>query len=343
MKKVIFITLLSVLFLALSACTLGLDEDNSITLFTQRHYDTDQDLFDLFFEQTGIRVNVLSAGADELMNRLETEGEDTAADVLLMADVGRLHLAQERGLLQTVSSEALESNIPANFRQPEGYWFGLTLRARIFVYHPDRVQASELSTYQALTQPQWQGRVVTRTSTNIYSQSFTASMIAVYGEEATRSFVEGLVANFAHQPRGNDRDQAKQVMNGEADVAIMNTYYMGRMLTSADPFEREVAETLRLFFPNQETSGTHVNLSAAGVTRHARNVEGAIQFLEFLSGTEAQGLFASANFEYPVHQDVEMDPIVASWGTFKPQDINLALLGVHARQAVIIMDEEGWE
>ena len=343
MKKIPFIALLSVLFLILSACTLGVNEENSITLFTQRHYDTDQALYDIFYEQTGIRVNVVSAGADELMNRLETEGEDTVADVLLMADVGRLHMAQERGLLQTVQSEALEAHIPANFRQPDGYWFGLTLRARILVYHPERVSEAELSTYQALTEPQWQGRVVTRTSTNLYSQSFTAAMIAVYGEAQTRTFVQGLVANLAHAPRGNDRDQAKQVMNGEADVAIMNTYYMGRMLNSADPFERDVAQTLRLFFPNQETTGTHVNLSAAGVTRHARNVEGAVKFLEFLSGTQAQGLFASANFEYPVHPDVELDPLVASWGTFRPQDINLALLGVHARHAVIIMDEEGWE
>lgn len=343
MKILTSLGLLSVFIFVLSACTLGLDQDNSITLFTQRHYDTDQELFDLFTEQTGIAVNVVSAGGDELMNRLETEGEDTAADVLLMADVGRLHLATERGLLQPVSSPTLSENIPANFREPQGYWFGLTKRARIIVYHPDRVSMSELSTYQALTEPQWEGRVVTRTSTNLYSQSFTASMIAVYGEEEARTFVRGLVANLAHAPRGNDRDQAKQVMNGEADVAIMNTYYMGRMLNSADPFEREVAETLALFFPNQETTGTHVNLSAAGVTRHANNVEGAIQFIEFLSGTEAQGLFASANFEYPVNEAVEIDPLVASWGSFKPQEINLALLGVHARQAVIIMDEEGWE
>ncbi len=343
MKVLASVALLSVSILVLSACTLGVDHDNSITLFTQRHYDTDQVLFDRFTEQTGIAVNVVSAGGDELMNRLETEGADTAADVLLMADVGRLHLATERGLLQTVNSPTLNANIPANFREPEGYWFGLTLRARILVYHPDRVSPSELSTYQALTEPAWQGRVVTRTSTNLYSQSFTASLIAVYGEEEARTFVRGLVTNLAHPPRGNDRDQAKQVMNGEADVAIMNTYYMGRMLNSADPFEREVAQTLALFFPNQETTGTHVNLSAAGVTRHANNVEGAIQFLEFLSGLEAQGLFASANYEYPVNEAVEIDPLVASWGAFKPQEINLALLGVHARQAVIIMDEEGWE
>jgi iron(III) transport system substrate-binding protein len=211
------------------------------------------------------------------------------------------------------------------------------------VYHPDRVDPSELSTYQALNDPEWQGRVVTRTSTNIYSQSLTASMIAVYGESATREWIRGLVQNLAHTPRGNDRDQAKQVMSGEADVAIMNTYYMGLMLNSSDPFEREVGETLRVFFPNQDTTGTHVNLSAAGVTKYAKNIEGARLFLEFLSGEEAQGIFASANFEYPVNPRVEMNELLKSWGPFKAQDINLTLLGVHAQRAVILMDEEGWE
>jgi len=330
------------LFLVLTGCTTGSSE-NEITLYTQRHYDVDQQLYDRFFEETGIKVNVVSANADELMNRLASEGEDTLADVLLLVDAGRLHIATEEDLLQIVSSSTLENNVPENLRHPEGFWFGLTQRARVLVYHPDRVDPSELSTYQALNDPEWQGRVVTRTSTNIYSQSLTASMIAVYGESATREWIRGLVQNMAHTPRGNDRDQAKQVMSEEADVAIMNTYYMGLMLNSSDPFEREVGETLRVFFPNQDTTGTHVNLSAAGVTKYAKNIEGARLFLEFLSGEEAQGIFASANFEYPVNPRVEMNELLKSWGPFKAQDINLTLLGVHAQRAVILMDEEGWE
>ena len=341
MKKLVFISV--VLTMVLAGCTLSPSSTEQLTLFTERHYDVDQQLYDRFFEETGIKVNVVSANADELMNRLATEGEDTAADVLMMADVGRLHVASERNLLQPVTSETLNVNIPENFRHPEGLWFGLTMRARILVYHPDRVDVSELSTYEALTEPQWQGRVVTRTSTNVYSQSLVASMIAINGVEATRTWIQGLVRNFAHSPRGNDRDQAKQVMNGEADVAIMNTYYMGRMLNSSDAFERDVAETLRVFFPNQTTTGTHINLSAAGVTKHAKNQANAIRFLEFLSGESAQGIFASANFEYPVNPRVEMDDLLKSWGAFNAQDINLALLGVHAAQAAILMDEEGWE
>ena len=341
MKKLLFVSM--VLTIVLAGCTLAPSSTEQLTLFTERHYDVDQQLYDRFFEETGIKVNVVSAHADELMNRLATEGEDTAADVLMMADVGRLHVAAERDLLQAVISETLNANIPENFRQPEGLWFGLTMRARILVYHPDRVAVSELSTYEALTEPQWHGRVVTRTSTNVYSQSLVASMIAINGVEATRTWIQGLVRNFAHSPRGNDRDQAKQVMNGEADVAIMNTYYMGRMLNSSDLYEREVAETLRVFFPNQTTTGTHINLSAAGVTKHAKNQANAIRFLEFLSGESAQGIFASANFEYPVNPRVEMDELLKSWGAFNAQDINLALLGVHAAQAAILMDEEGWE
>lgn len=341
MKKWIFLGLM--MMAGLSGCTLSDGSEESITLFTERHYDVDQQLYDQFYEETGIKVNIVSANADELMNRLAIEGEDSAADVLLLVDAGKLHLASENQLLQAVESDVLNINVPSQLRSPENLWFGLTIRARVIVYHPDRVSPSELSTYQALTEPQWEGRVVTRTSTNIYSQNLTASLIAVYGEAATRQWVRGLVNNLAHSPRGNDRDQAKQVMSGEADVAIMNTYYMGRMLTSADPFEQEVAQTLRVFFPNQETTGTHINLSAAGVTKYAKNVDGAIKFIEFLSSEKAQGIFAAANFEYPVNPRVEMADLLKSWGAFKAQDINLALLGVHAQRAVIIMDEEGWE
>jgi iron(III) transport system substrate-binding protein len=179
MKKWIVLGLMMIA--GLSGCTLSEGSEESITLFTQRHYDVDQQLYDQFYEETGIKVNIVSANADELMNRLATEGEDTAADVLLLVDAGKLHLASENQLLQAVESNVLNSNVPSQLRSPQNLWFGLTIRARVLVYHPDRVSPSELSTYQALTEPEWEGRVVTRTSTNIYSQSLTASLIAVYG------------------------------------------------------------------------------------------------------------------------------------------------------------------
>ena len=344
MNKLLLSLSVGMIVLMLSACTFGVNPDGeSITVFSERHYDTDQMLFDLFEQQTGIRVNVIDGGADELINRLENEGEDTSADVLIIADAGRLHRAKTKDLLQPVESDTLFENIPSNYRDADNYWFGLTKRARVLVYHPDRVDPSELSTYEALTEPKWEGRVVTRTSSNIYNQSLMASFIEIMGEEDARAWAEGITANFARTPAGNDRDQSKFVVEGGADVAIMNTYYIGRMMNSSDPFEQEVAETVGVFFPNQDTTGTHVNVSAAGVTKHSDNVEAAVQFIEFLSGEEAQESFANANYEYPVNENVEMHDLLKSWGEFKAQDINLSVLGENSYQATIIMDEVGWE
>lgn len=327
----------------LSACTLGTDSgDNVVTVYSERHYDTDQQLFDQFTAETGIAVNVVKAQADELINRLETEGEDSEADLLIIADAGRLELAKDKNLLQAVQSDVLDQNIPENYRDASDYWYGLTMRARI-VYHPDRVSAEELSTYEALATSQWEGRLAIRSSTNIYNQSLIASMIAINGEEATENFIAGLVNSFAREPEGNDRDQAKAVMAGTADVAIMNTYYMGKMANSTDELEVEVANTLEVFFPNQETTGTHVNVSAAGVTAHAPNKDNAIALLEFLSSEDAQGTFASANYEYPVHPNVEPSDLLQSWGDFVAQDIVLSVLGEHSERAAIIMDEQGWK
>jgi len=342
-KTALFLSVTTILFL-LYGCMLGVATDGeSITVFSERHYDTDQTLFDQFEQETGITVNIIDGNADPLINRLENEGEDTMADVLLIADAGRLHRAKDKGLLQPIESDILFENIPSNYRDADNYWFGLTKRARVLVYHPDRVDESELSTYEALTEPKWEGRIVTRTSTNIYNQSLMASFIEIMGEDEARTFAEGLVANFARTPAGNDRDQSKYVVQGGADVAIMNTYYIGRMMNSSDPFEQEVAETVRVFFPNQETTGTHVNVSAAGVTRDSKNQEGAIRFIEFLSSEAAQSAFANANFEYPVNENVAVHELLESWGAFKPQDINLSKLGIHSYRASTLMDEVGWE
>ncbi len=344
MKKLWLFLSVSTFLFVLSACTLGVSSDaESITVFSERHYDTDQVLYDQFEEETGIKVNVIDGDADPLINRLENEGEDTNADVLIIADAGRLHRAKERGVLQPVSSDVLNENIPSNYRDADNYWFGLTMRARVLVYDPNRVDESELSTYEALTEPRFNGEIVTRTSSNIYNQSLMASFIEIMGEELARDFASGLVNNFARRPSGNDRDQAKYVVEGGASVAIMNTYYIGRMMYSSDSFEREVADTVEVFFPNQDTTGTHVNVSAAGVTKHANNKEAAIQFIEFLSSESSQSSFANANYEYPINPSVEAHELLKSWGDFKAQDINLSVLGENSYQATIIMDEVGWE
>lgn len=343
MKKISIITLV-LITLGLSGCTLGIDEgENSVTIYSERHYDTDQLLFDQFEEETGIKVNVVKAKADELITRLELEGEDTLADILIIADAGRLHIAKEKGLLQSIESSILEENIPAKYRDDDNEWFGLTMRARVIVYHPDRVNVEDLSTYEALTDSVWNDRIVVRSGTNIYNQSLIASFIEINGEDNTRTFINGLVNNFARDPEGNDRDQAKAVMAGTADVAIMNTYYMGKMFNSTDVYEQEVANKLRIFFPNQDTTGTHVNVSGAGVTKYAKNVANAIKLIEFLSSVAAQEIFANANYEYPVNPNVEPSDLLKSWGTFIVQDISFTSLGVNSSRAAILMDEEGWK
>jgi iron(III) transport system substrate-binding protein len=344
MKKFVLLTLIAIGGFTLSACQFGqTDSDNTVTVYSERHYETDRELFDRFTELTGVTVNLVRDGADQLITKLENEGEDSPADLLIIADAGRLHRAKTKDLLQSVESSILDANVPDNYKDMENTWFGLTKRARVIVYHPERVDEIELSTYEALTDAKWEGRVVVRTSTNIYNQSLMASFIEVMGEEAARNFARGLANNFARTPQGNDRDQAKALLEGIADIAIMNTYYMGLMKYSADAYEREVADTLSVFFPNQETTGTHVNVSAAGVTKHAPNKEGAIKLLEFLTSVEAQSAYANANYEYPVNPSVEPHEYLASLGTFTSQNISLTLLGVNQALATTIMDEEGWE
>ncbi|HAX03751.1 MAG: Fe(3+) ABC transporter substrate-binding protein [Tenericutes bacterium GWC2_34_14] len=342
MKKIKYIIII-MFVLFLSACQFQQNDDLSITLFTERHYDTDQLLYDEFTERTGIKVNLVRDEADKLMTRLTNEGENTEADLLIIADAGRLGRAKEQDLLRPVTSDVLDEQVPSNYKDPESYWYGLTMRARVLVYHPERVNASELSTYEALTDAKWQGRIVTRSSTNIYNQSLMASFIELWGEDQALSFAEGLVQNFARDPQGNDRDQAKAVVSGEADVAIMNTYYIGRMLYSSDPEEVNVAQTVNIFFPNQDTTGTHINVSGIGLVKHSKNQELALKLMEFLTSEDAQSIYADANFEYPVNPNVEPHELLLSWGTFIKQDIALSVLSEHSTKATMLMNQAGWK
>jgi iron(III) transport system substrate-binding protein len=343
-KKILFFAFVGALLIAVTACQFGVSEnDRVVTIYSERHYDVDQELYDQFTEQTGISIQVVRDGADQLMTRLTNEGADSPADLLIIADAGRLYQAKSQDLLKPVSSDVLIQNIPSNYRDEENYWFGLTKRARVLVYHPDRVDVEELSTYESLTDAKWSGRIVTRTSTNIYNQSLMASFIEIMGEEAAKSWAQALVSNFARDPIGNDRDQAKALLAGDADIAIMNTYYIGRMLNSSDPFEVEVAETVRIFFPNQQTTGTHVNISAAGVTKYAPNTADAVLLIEFLTQSDAQKIYAEANFEYPINPAVEPHELLKSWGDFTPQAIPLSVLGKHSVKATMLMNEIGWK
>jgi iron(III) transport system substrate-binding protein len=313
-----------------------------VNVYSHRHYEADQQLFRRFTEATGIRVNVVTASADELIARLENEGAASPADVLITVDAGRLHRAKERGLLQPVSSAVLEANVPAALRDGDGHWIALTRRARVLAYDSARVRPEELSTYEALAEPRWRGRVLTRSSDNVYTQSLLASMIATSGEEAAARWAAGVVANLARQPSGGDTDQIKAIAAGVGDVALVNTYYVARLKESTDPEERRVGERVAVFFPNQTDRGTHVNVSGAGVTASSRNRENALRLLEFLTEEEAQALFAEGNYEYPVNPRVRPAAILRGWGDFREDNVNLETMGVLNGRAVMILDRAGW-
>lgn len=313
-----------------------------LQVFSHRHYPADKQLIERFTKQTGIRVLVTQNQADELIKRMQIQGKDSIADILITVDAGRLVRAKQKGLLQPVSSQKLQSRIPAHLRDPEGYWFGLTKRARVIVYAKDRVKAEDIATYESLADPKWKGRVLIRSSNNIYNQSLLASFIASMGEEKAKAWASGVVTNFARSPKGNDRDQMKAIAAKKGDLAVVNTYYIGTMLRSQNPAERDVAKSLGIMFPNQQDRGTHINVSGAGVAKYAKNPKAAILFLEFLASREAQQIFAEANYEYPVHAKVQAADFIRAWGSFKEHTLNLSLLGLNNRKAVDIFDAAGW-
>jgi len=318
-------------------------EDAVVNLYTDRHYDADDAIYQAFYEETGIRVNVVKGKSDELIERLKTEGADTEADLFIAADVGRLQRAKDADLLQPISSTILEANVPVNLRDPEQQWFGLTKRARVIVYAEDRVKPEELSSYSDLGDPKWSGRLLVRSSDSVYNQTLLASMIELNGLDSAKDWAKSIVANLARAPKGGDRDQAKAIVAGEGDIAIMNTYYVGLMLNSVDPEEVKVAEQLGVFFPDQNGTGTHINISGGGVLKAAKNKENAIKLMEYLSGASAQNAYAENNYEYPVNASVEPNALLKSWGSFKEQNLSMSRLGELNTEAVKVLGEVGWK
>lgn len=316
-----------------------------VNIYSSRHYDTDTALYEDFTAETGIEVNLIEGDADELIERIKSEGANSPADVFITVDAGRLWRAEQDGILQTSSSQVLEERIPANLRHPEGYWYGLTKRARVIVYNTDTVDPTELSTYEALAEPQWAGRVCIRSSGNIYNQSLVGSMVETMGTEETEKWVTGLVNNLAREPEGGDTDQIKAVASGQCDVAVVNHYYWARMAKSEDAADQQVTEQTGVFFPNQGEGerGTHVNISGAGVVANAPNKENAIAFIEFLSSPEAQEIFAQGNNEYPVVEGVKVDPIVSELGNYKEDSVNVSAYGQNNPEVVKIVDRAGWK
>jgi len=314
-----------------------------VNIYSARKEELIKPLLDRFSEQTGITVNLVTGDADALLKRLESEGRNSPADLLLTTDAGRLHRALEAGVTQPVVTDVLLQGVPAAYREPEGHWYGLSLRARPIFYVKGKVTPEQLSSYEDLADPKWKGRICIRSSGNIYNQSLVASMIAHSGEEKVEQWATGLVNNLARSPKGGDRDQIKAAAAGECDIAVANTYYYGGMLASNDEAELMAAEKVAIFWPNQQDRGTHVNVSGALLTAHAPNRDNAVKLLEFLVQPEAQSWYAEVNYEYPVREGVEWSALLQQWGQFKSDNLNLSQLGKYNGQAVMIMDRAGWK
>jgi iron(III) transport system substrate-binding protein len=337
-RNFVYLILLSSLIMPALAAASG-----EVNLYSARKENLIKPLLDRFTSETGIKVNLVTGKADALLQRLQSEGRNTPADLLITTDAGRLHRAKMAGLTQVVESSALTLQVPSSFRDPEGHWFGLSLRARPILYVKGAVEPEMLSSYEALSDPAWKGRICIRSSNNIYNQSLIASLIAANGLQATEAWARGLVENLARPPRGGDRDQIKAAAAGICDIAIANTYYLAGMLTSKDAAQREAAAKLAVFWPNQQGRGAHVNVSGASVTQAAKNRDNAIRLLEFLVSEEAQSWYAEANGEFPVRSDVAASDLLESWGTFKMDTLNLSKLGEFNPDAVRLMDRAGWK
>ena len=335
--------LLPVLCLLSGLLTSPLRASEEVNVYSARKEDLIKPLLDDFNKQTGITVNLVTGKEEALLQRLQSEGANTPADVLLTSDAGRLAAARQAGVLQAVQSEALAKHIPAAYRDPEGYWYGLSVRARPIIYAKDRVKPAQLSTYEDLAAPQWRDKICVRSSDSIYNQSLVAGMIAHHGEAKTEAWAKGLVANFARPPKGGDRDQIKAVAAGECDVTLANTYYLGGMVNSPDSAEQAAAAKVAVFWPDAKTTGVHVNVSGAGVTAHAHNRDNALKLLEFLASDSAQRWYADVNNEYPVNPAIPPSATLESWGTFKADTLNVAKLGELNAAAVRLMDRAGWK
>lgn len=323
-------------------CTMGVAGADVVNVYSARHYDTDDMLYKQFTEQTGIQVKVIEGKSDALLERLKREGKRSPADVFITVDAGRLNIAEDRKVFQSINSRILRERVPEYLRHPEGLWFGLTKRVRVILYSKERVEPCDISNYEGLSDLKWRNRVLIRSSSNVYNQSLVGSFIEVHGKDATLKWCEGLVANMARRPQGGDRDQIRGVAAGEGDVAVVNHYYFAHLLTSEDPVDREVASKVAILFPNQSGRGAHVNISGAGVVRNAPHKENAVRFLEFLVSNEAQEVFAVGSHEYPVIEDARLPSVLKRFGEFKGDEVSAYRFGRNNQKAIRIMDRAGW-
>ncbi len=313
-----------------------------LNLYSSRHYDTDERLYSDFEEATGITINRIEGNADELIERMVAEGENSPADILLTVDASRIARAEQAGVLQPIESELLTEAIPAELQDDDGHWFGFSQRARMFFYVADRVE-NPPQTYMDLADPAYDDMVCMRSATNVYSQTLLAAIIENEGEEAARTWAAGLLENLARDPQGGDTDQLRGLVSGECDIAVSNSYYFARALRKEVDGLSDSVEDIAWVYPNQASNGAHVNISAGGVAAHAPNLENAIAFLEYLASEQAQSYFADGNDEFPVVEGVPVSASVAELGSFEGDTVDLAAVADNVPLAQQIYNETGWE
>ncbi len=314
-----------------------------VNVYTGRHYDSDLAIYDAFTAKTGVKVNIIEAGGDALIERLAREAEATPADLFITADAGMLWRAKQRGVLRAIGDAAILSRVPARFRDPEGEWVALSKRARVIIYNKEEGAPKDLQTYEDLADPALRGAICVRSSTNVYNQSLLAGMIDHHGEAAAAAWAKGVVANFARAPEGNDTSQIEAVAAGLCRLSIVNSYYLARFIGADDAKMKAIGARVGVIFPNQNSTGTHVNISGAGIARHAPHPENAEALIAFLLSDDAQTAFAAGNNEFPAVTRVAAIGPVAAFGPFRADDIDMAALGEHQTEAVMIFDKAGWQ
>ncbi|KHQ54844.1 Fe(3+) ABC transporter substrate-binding protein [Mameliella alba] len=313
-----------------------------VNIYSSRHYDTDERLYSDFEDATGITINRIEGNADELIARMQAEGRNSPADILLTVDTSRLERAKDAGVLQPIESAVLEARVPGYLQDAENEWFGFSQRSRIIFYDKQDVTEPP-ATYQDLADPKYKGQVCIRSGTNAYMQTLLAALVEHMGEEAARDWAAGVVANFARDPQGGDTDQLRGIVSGECDVVLSNTYYFARAIRTEVDGLSDSRDMIGWVFPNQDSTGAHMNLSGGGVAAHAPNKENAIKFLEYLASDQAQKYFSAGNDEYPAVPGVGLSPSVAELGFFKPDDVNLSAVAKQIPTAQKIFNEVGWK
>ena len=325
----------STVFAAAAAATALPALADEVNIYSYRQPELIKPLTDAFTEETGIKVNVAFL-AKGMVERLQAEGDRSPADVVLTVDISRLAAVVNAGLTQPVESDVLDANVPATYRDPEDHWYGLTTRARIVYASKDRVADGEVTTYEDLADPKWEGRICSRSGTHAYNVALVSAVLHHHGEEATKTWLEGVKSNLARKPQGNDRAQVKAIWAGECDISIGNTYYMGKMLS--DDEQKAWADSVNIVFPTFEDAGTHVNISGVAMTKASPNPENALKLMEFLTSPKAQEIYATANFEYPIAAGTSADPLVQGWGSFDADTVNLMTLAGNRADAIKLIE-----